>query len=153
MNIFILDKDPVVAAQMLCDKHVPKMLVESGQMLSTVHRLLDGTPTKKRSKSGKTMQTYYEFGDERDELYYLAYVLGHPGVDVDRYPEAPEHLEVVARVGVDYLAPVLALVARPPYNLVVDVCYVLDVYDRVAAELQVALDSHEAITLHDVGDV
>lgn len=78
MNIFILDKDPVVAAQMLCDKHIPKMIVESGQMLSTAHRLLDGTPTKRRSKSGKTMQTYYDFNDERDDLYYAAVHKYHP---------------------------------------------------------------------------
>ena len=78
MNIFILDEDPVVAAQMLCDKHVPKMIVESGQMLSTAHRLLDGTPVRRRSKSGKTMQTYYEFGDERDDLYYTAVHKHHP---------------------------------------------------------------------------
>ena len=51
MNIFILDKDPMKAAMMLCDRHVPKMIVESAQMLSTVHRLLDGTPEKRRSKS------------------------------------------------------------------------------------------------------
>ena len=43
MNIFVLDKDPREAARMLCDKHVPKMIVESGQMLSTAHRMLDGT--------------------------------------------------------------------------------------------------------------
>ena len=42
MNIFILDKDPMKAAMMLCDRHVPKMIVESAQMLSTAHRVLDG---------------------------------------------------------------------------------------------------------------
>ena len=47
MNLFILSTDPVEAAQMQCDKHVPKMLVESGQMLSTVHRVLDGKLTKR----------------------------------------------------------------------------------------------------------
>ena len=31
---------------MLCDKHVPKMIVESAQMLSTAHRLLDHTRKK-----------------------------------------------------------------------------------------------------------
>ena len=35
MNIFFLDKDPYKAALALCDKHVPKMLLESAQMLST----------------------------------------------------------------------------------------------------------------------
>ena len=42
MNIFYLDKNPVVAAQMQCDKHVVKMILESAQMLSTAHRVLDG---------------------------------------------------------------------------------------------------------------
>ena len=35
MNIFFLDKTPEKSAQYLCDKHVPKMLLESAQMLST----------------------------------------------------------------------------------------------------------------------
>lgn len=38
MNIFVLHNDPVVAAQMMCDKHVVKMILESNQMLSTVAR-------------------------------------------------------------------------------------------------------------------
>ena len=36
MNIFILDEDPVIAAQMQCNKHVVKMPTESLQMLSTI---------------------------------------------------------------------------------------------------------------------
>ena len=35
MNIFILDRDPKIAATMLCDKHVVKMIVETAQMLCT----------------------------------------------------------------------------------------------------------------------
>jgi len=42
MNIFYLDKDPVIAAQMSADKHCVKMILESAQMLSTAHRVLDG---------------------------------------------------------------------------------------------------------------
>ena len=42
MNIFYLDRDPQIAAQMMCDKHVVKMILESAQMLSTAHRVLDG---------------------------------------------------------------------------------------------------------------
>ena len=42
MNIFYLDKDPMIAAQMMCDKHVVKMILESAQLLSTAHRVLDG---------------------------------------------------------------------------------------------------------------
>jgi len=36
MNIFILDRDPVLAAQMQCDKHVVKMVLESAQIMSTI---------------------------------------------------------------------------------------------------------------------
>ena len=38
MNIFFLHRDPQWAANALCDKHVPKMLLESAQMLSTAVR-------------------------------------------------------------------------------------------------------------------
>ncbi len=37
MNIFILDKDPEKAAQMLCDKHIVKMCLETAQILSTIN--------------------------------------------------------------------------------------------------------------------
>ena len=53
MNIFILDLDPVLAAQSVCNKHVHKMATESAQMLSTAHRMLDGNQTLELSKSGK----------------------------------------------------------------------------------------------------
>ena len=42
MNIFYIDRDPVIAAQMSCDKHVVKMILESAQMLCAAHRVLDG---------------------------------------------------------------------------------------------------------------
>lgn len=40
MNIFYLDPLPRTCAQMHCDKHVVKMILEAGQMLSTAHRVL-----------------------------------------------------------------------------------------------------------------
>ena len=42
MNIFYLSKDVSKAAEYQCDKHVVKMILESAQMLSTAHRVLDG---------------------------------------------------------------------------------------------------------------
>lgn len=47
MNIFILDTDPVKAAQYHCDKHVVKMVLETAQLLSTAvqvisHREING---------------------------------------------------------------------------------------------------------------
>ena len=41
MNIFYLDEDPQEASEMMCDKHNVKMILESAQMLSTAHRVLD----------------------------------------------------------------------------------------------------------------
>ena len=42
MNIFYLDEDPIKISEMMCDKHNVKMILESAQMLSTAHRVLDG---------------------------------------------------------------------------------------------------------------
>ena len=41
MNIFVLDRDPRVAASYHCDKHVIKMILETAQMLSTAHHVLE----------------------------------------------------------------------------------------------------------------
>lgn len=47
MNIFAVHEDPKVAARMLCDRHVVKMILESVQMLSTViHKSGESGPTK-----------------------------------------------------------------------------------------------------------
>ena len=37
MNIFVLDLQPMRAAQYHCDKHVVKMILESAQLLCTAH--------------------------------------------------------------------------------------------------------------------
>ena len=44
MNVFCLDRDPMKAAHMMCDKHVVKMIVETCQILSAV---LDNNYTTK----------------------------------------------------------------------------------------------------------
>lgn len=36
MNIFVLDESPIISAQMMCDRHVSKMILETAQMLSSV---------------------------------------------------------------------------------------------------------------------
>lgn len=41
MNIFYVDSNPVIAAQSLVDSHVVKMVLESFQLLSTAHHILD----------------------------------------------------------------------------------------------------------------
>lgn len=41
MNVFYLDKDPQRCAQAYYDRHVVKMILETAQMLSTAHRVVD----------------------------------------------------------------------------------------------------------------
>jgi hypothetical protein len=43
MNIFVLDKEPDIAAEYLCDKHIGKMCIETAQLLSSAVILSGGT--------------------------------------------------------------------------------------------------------------
>lgn len=47
MNIFILDTDPVIAAQYQCDKHVVKMVLESAQLLCGLYADYTDAPYKR----------------------------------------------------------------------------------------------------------
>jgi hypothetical protein len=79
MNIFILDNSPVVAAQLQCDKHVVKMIVESAQMLSTAHRMIDGIQSFGPSKSGKRTVAHYRHPDtDMDNTLYKVVHASHP---------------------------------------------------------------------------
>ena len=79
MNIFILDEDPAEAARQQCDKHVVKMIVESAQMLSTAHRMLDGYKDKRLSKSGKRMVNYWVHPNKNlENTLYKAVHHNHP---------------------------------------------------------------------------
>ena len=44
MNIFYLSHDVAKCAMWHVDKHVVKMILETSQLLSTAHRLIDGLP-------------------------------------------------------------------------------------------------------------
>jgi hypothetical protein len=77
MNIFYLDHDVVKCAEMHNDKHVVKMILEYAQLLSTAHRVLDGTLIDGYSKTGRK-QKRYVFSDERDNIFYSATHLHHP---------------------------------------------------------------------------
>jgi len=58
MNIFVLDKDPKVAVKYHVDKHVVKMILETAQLLSTAHRVLDNTPAEDKSIYKKAFQNH-----------------------------------------------------------------------------------------------
>jgi len=79
MNMFVLHSDPIIAARMVCDKHCPKMIVESGQMLSTAHRMIDGYIEKRPSKSGLRLINYWVHPDkELEDILYRAVHHNHP---------------------------------------------------------------------------
>ena len=77
MNIFFLDKNPEKCAQMHVDRHVTKMVLEYAQLLSTAHRLLDGTQSVGLSKTGRK-QTRYVLSDKREPILYSATHINHP---------------------------------------------------------------------------
>jgi hypothetical protein len=76
MNLFYLDKDPVEAAKMHCDRHVVKMIIEVAQMLSTAHRVLDGEMYTDLSKNGRRIKRWKLF--ENDDIVYKATHVNHP---------------------------------------------------------------------------
>jgi len=82
MNIFYLDRDAKKAAQYHCDKHVVKMILESAQLLSTAHRLLDGVQHEllvETHPTGKTRKKkIWTIGDYRDDKIYGASHINHP---------------------------------------------------------------------------
>lgn len=95
MNIFPIERTPsgepcpIESARVQCDQHAQKMYLESAQMLSTAHRLLDGTvqmvPSTDKSgnlvylKSGKLrVKKHWKLADDREDAMYLAVHPKHP---------------------------------------------------------------------------
>ena len=78
MNIFYLDKDPIKAAQMSCDKHCVKMIVESAQMLSTAHRMIDGNLYTDKTKAGRKIKRWKHPNPNMEKTLYKACHTGHP---------------------------------------------------------------------------
>ena len=77
MNIFYLNKDPKICAQEHVDKHCVKMILETAQLLSTAHRVLDGTETVGLSQSGRKAK-HWLLSDDRDSILYSATHINHP---------------------------------------------------------------------------
>ena len=78
MNIFALHESPEVSAEMACDKHVVKMILESAQLLCTVHRVLDGTEYTDLRKIGRKIKRWRLDNDIKENLLYKAGWLKHP---------------------------------------------------------------------------
>jgi hypothetical protein len=96
MNIFYLDKDPRICAEYHCDKHVVKMIVESAQLLSCAHRVLDGTETLTQKQiTGSSparfrKQKIWVLNDFRENAIYKTSHVKHPSAiwarsNIDHY--------------------------------------------------------------------
>lgn len=81
MNIFFLSRNPERAAEYMCDKHVVKMVLETAQLLSTAHRILDGreimVPTTD-TLGRKRWKKHYELADSREGKLYKVSHANHP---------------------------------------------------------------------------
>ena len=78
MNIFYLHKDVKLCAEMHNDKHCVKMILEYAQLLSTAHRVLDGTIGTGLSPSGRKKTTYTLSNTMLDGILYSATHVHHP---------------------------------------------------------------------------
>ena len=77
MNVFYLDSNPVIAAQMHNDKHVVKMIIEYAQLMSTAHRVLDGELYYGLTKNGRKIKRW-KVGDNMEGVLYKASHINHP---------------------------------------------------------------------------
>ena len=77
MNIFFLDKDPQLAAEYHHDKHVVKMILETAQLLSTAHRVLDGEQYIDQS-TGRKIKRWKMDNDLMENGLYKATHINHP---------------------------------------------------------------------------
>ena len=77
MNIFYVDSDPEVAARNMVDKHVVKMILETAQLLSTAHRVIDGEEYVGQSQSGRKAKRWRLSGNV-DAIMYAATHINHP---------------------------------------------------------------------------
>ncbi len=60
MNIFVLDENPVIAARMLCDKHIVKMPLETAQLLSSVFSIALKAPNPFVSITNQNIEVPYK---------------------------------------------------------------------------------------------
>ena len=77
MNIFYLDRDVKTCATYHNDKHVVKMILEYAQLLSTAHRMLDGSEYIDAS-SGRRIKRWRLNDENMENMLYKASHINHP---------------------------------------------------------------------------
>ena len=96
MNIFAIDRDPAQCAEWMVDRHVIKMILETCQLLSTAHRVLDGEMYIDKTKTGRKVKRW-RLPDQREDVIYSATHINHPSTkwvqeSVENYNWLVEHL-------------------------------------------------------------
>jgi hypothetical protein len=79
----------------MVDRHCVKMILESAQLLSTAHRVLDGREVAGKSKTGRNAKRWV-LDDARDAVLYQATHINHPSAvwarkSVENYTWLAEH--------------------------------------------------------------
>ena len=77
MNIFYLNNDPKVCAQMHNDSHCSKMIIEYAQLMSTAHRYLDGEFYYGKTANGRKIQRW-RLNSNLEHILYKASHVKHP---------------------------------------------------------------------------
>ena len=78
MNIFYINESPELCAQQHVDKHVVKMIIEYSQLLSTAHRVLDGTEYTDFTANGRRIKRWRLDNDKLENSLYKATHINHP---------------------------------------------------------------------------
>jgi len=109
VNIFYVDHDPVQAAEWMVDKHVVKMILESAQLLSTAHRVLDGVKQERQRLIPGTLEqpkyrkhTSWVLPDARDNVLYAGTHINHPSAvwcrtSIQNYDWLVDHMYALMR--------------------------------------------------------
>lgn len=77
MNIFYLHNDPKICASYHTNKHVVKMILEYAQLMSTAHRVLDGTVYESKTKNNRRIKRWL-LDDDRENILWKASHIQHP---------------------------------------------------------------------------
>lgn len=126
MNIFYLSDDPVQCAEWMVDRHVIKMILETAQLLSTTHRVLDGNQYTDK-QNGRSIKRWF-LEDSRESILYKATHVNHPSAvwvreSVENYNWLFDHFialnnEYTFRFEKTHLSKQLGVIlSSPPLNL------------------------------------
>ena len=132
MNIFHIDKDPRQCAVWMVDRHVVKMILETAQLLSTAHRVIDGTVVlghRKQANGSSRKIKQWVLNDARETILYKATHVNHPSAiwvreSVENYNWLVDHMfalgdEYTYRYGKRHLTieKLAYTLQSPPFNL------------------------------------